>query len=283
MRTVTAGLVHKPRDKRNLKLGALITLPKLEELPDEFILETNEVKDQQDSDFCAAFASCLLSGLQEEVPLEPSYTFAVAKSYEPDLNSYGTSLYDILKAHTKVGAIEIKDSPFSLKDKDQQFLKDITNWPILRDKANVQKKQTYLEITGQYDHFDNIRASIWKFKDKRQGVLFGVDWAWPLSQVVMDNVLYNGSGHALSIIGHKKINGKDYLIIQNSYGKEAGENGKHYFSREVINTFVEKYGAFMMVDIPRDKVEYRIKNGCKLEDSWIVCFWKTFINFFKTI
>ncbi len=34
----------------------------------------------------------------------------------------------------------------------------------------------------------------------------------------------------------------------NSYSKTAGENGRHYVSREVVNFFVKRYGAMMFID-----------------------------------
>jgi len=50
---------------------------------------------------------------------------------------------------------------------------------------------------------------------------------------------------------------KQYLIIQNSYGKEAGENGRHYVSRKVVNYFVKRYGAMMFIDENPDTIKQK--------------------------
>jgi hypothetical protein len=52
------GLLPLPKDDRDFKLGALYTLPKLSEIPDAFELDVLGIKDQRDSDFCTAFATC---------------------------------------------------------------------------------------------------------------------------------------------------------------------------------------------------------------------------------
>ncbi|MEK7578266.1 MAG: C1 family peptidase [Patescibacteria group bacterium] len=151
----------------------------------------------------------------------------------------------------------------------RDFLANWENWPIELDrKAAIHLKQTYFKIVGPYDDFDNIRATMYKFRDKKQGVIIGVKWGWPLSQKILDTVPLDGFGHALAVIGWRTINGILYLKIQNSGDKTAGENGYHYVSREVINNFVGKYGAFTFVDVPRETVEYHLTYGVKLHWPW---------------
>lgn len=277
------GLKPLTKDNRDLKLGALTILPKLEELPSQFRLEGVKVKDQKASDFCSAHMSCTMSEFQEDVELEPSWSFAVSKILTEDPDSYGQNLRDAFKAHVKFGAINKDDSPFSLETKDDKFLRRIENWPDLFTKAEPYKKQSYVFITGQYDNFDNIRASLWRFRAEERAVGLGVVWSWPMSQVVMDEASDFGGGHAITCVGWETRDSKPYLIIQNSYGEGAGEKGYHYFSREVINKFVEMYGAGMFLDRPKDDLKYLAENNIKLEDNWLVGLFKVFWKWVKDL
>lgn len=245
------------KDRRDFRLGQYYELPKLEELPDEFIFPAFESKNQRQSDFCTAYTTCLLSELQDGVRLEPAWSFAVSKFISGDKDSWGQDLRTAFKAHTKYGAIEEEDCPYNVQSNPIAFLRDIKNYPTdLWGKALKHKKQSYFLVQGKYDAFDNIRASIWFFKDFKQGVGAGLLWAFPVDQAIIPNAkIRNGSGHALPYIGWKKIDGEIYLVARNSYGKSAGENGDFYLPREVVNQFAEIYGIFMMIDVSPEEVK----------------------------
>jgi len=126
-------------------------------------------------------------------------------------------------------------------------------------------------VSGQYDHYDNIRASIWHFRAKKQGVVLGIKWQWPSIDVILRGMEDFGFGHMIAGIGwdHRGIK------LQNSAGVNAGENGFHYMPREEVNHFVEKYGAYMLVDMDREDAEHMIYHGIKSSDNWFTGFIKT--------
>ena len=97
-----------PREEaeKDFKLGAFFTFPKLEELPTDFRLEGINIKQQYDSDFCAAFSSTLASELQEGVTLSPEWVFAKAKEKAGDVDGFGLTLKDVAKVHSDFGAPE---------------------------------------------------------------------------------------------------------------------------------------------------------------------------------
>ena len=117
----------------------------------------------------------------------------------------------------------------------------------------------------------------WKFRDKKQAVILGVRFGWPLEQYKLDTIPEDGFGHAMYAIGWDE----DGLIIVNSAGMRAGKQGVHRITREVINVFVPIYGAMMMVDLPVAQVKYMLDNNIREKNSWLTQLFKTVINLFK--
>lgn len=276
-----SGLLELPEDARDFALGAVFWLPELDTLPESHYSSAPlHVKDQGMSDFCTQYALCAASEWQENVQLEPSYTFAVAKDIQGDLDGYGCDLRSACKAQTSVGAIEVTESPYNITTKDATFLRNLECWPVdLKVKAAKHKKKSYFRITGPYDAFDNIRASIWLFRDKKQLPVIGVLWTWPSSQVKLDKPgSRNGGGHAILVRGWEG----DYLVLQNSYGVRAGDHGTHLMHRDLVNGFVERWGAFVLVDMDQEEAKDVIVTPDVYANTWSY-FFRSLFNSIKRL
>lgn len=263
------GLKILPRDKRDIKLGQVMTLPDISELPYEFRLIPFKIKRQIDfqgtnTDMCSAFSSTSCSELQENIELEPTWSFAVSKI--GDLKSWGNNLRNACKPHTKFGAIEKQESPYNLENKTADFVRNIENWPNLYNKAILHKKKSYVFVDGG---FNDIKAYIWKFKAEKRGVMIGLLWGWPLQDVIIDKESEQGFGHAVLAIGFQG----DYLIILNSYGEEAGDKGFHYIHKDIINNATNRYGAFAFVDMDAELLK---KETWTLYQKVLDLMWKLF-------
>lgn len=273
---VTHGLKKLQRDGKEFRVGALFQLPKIEELPKSFSLGTPFIEYQGDTDFCSGYATCGASGFQEGVRLNGQWSFAVSKMISGDIDAFGQDLKTACKVHTQYGAVETKgevDNPRDIKSYS----------PDLFTEALKHKKQTYLEVASFSDHFDTIKKFIWRFRDEKRAVVIGVEFGWPLTQVYMDTPV-TGGGHAMYIIGWDMINFKDYLVVVNSYGEQAGQKGLHYFGRDVINTYVQDYGAFAFVDMPREDVQYALDNNFKVDaGNWLSKLFKALAAFLKDL
>ena len=166
---IKGGLKPTKKDNRDFQLGKIITLPKLSELPKEFELEPLSIKDQGDTDFCTAFATCGMRELQEKKELNPYWSFAVSKIISGDPEEWGQDIRTALKSHIKYGAIEEKGVEYWRKEDHQgepieKIARYIENYPKeLFEKAKKHLAQSFFLVTGHYDHFDNIRASILVF------------------------------------------------------------------------------------------------------------------------
>jgi hypothetical protein len=247
------GLKELREDTRDLKLGAYKTLPNLSDLPKSYRLPFF-VKNQGDTDWCTAFATCSVSEVQEEVYLEPAYTFAATKYLSGGANEWGADLREACKAHQKLGALDINDVPPEFKTiPDEQKRLWFGVWSTVQDKAYKHRKASYFRITGQYDHFDNIRASLFLYQTP---IAIGIQFGYPLQQTLLGKIS-EGFGHAMTVIGFDE----QHLIVGNSYGTSTGDNGVHYITREVINHWIGKYGAFTFLDISPEEARKSMNHG----------------------
>jgi len=267
------GLRPLKQDKRDFKLGALFGLPALEDLPESFELTTPfPIKNQGNTDYCSAYASCGMSEIQEDVELCPEYSFALSKEISGDPEAWGQDLRSAVKAHVKYGAVPLRYTLETPKTANPRILSSYpTDYLTFAEK---HRKQSYFKVTGQYDSFDNIRASIFEHKSP---VILGVIWHWGLTDYILDGVATSGFGHALYCTGYDE----EGLIIVNSYGEKAGINGKHRMTRGVINAFIPRYGAIMMKDMPPeeaqqnfDMIEWSNASWLKKIIIWIKGLWK---------
>lgn len=285
IKRIPHGLNYTPEDSRDFKLGAVFILPKLSDLPTEFDnLGQTTVRDQTErdpnNDKCTEYAIGVGDEIQEGVLTNPDFSFAVAKDMSGNPEDFGQDLRTACLGHIKVGAIEQSEVPQGINVDDPKY-RYLKNWPPeLLPKAFKHKKESLWLITGPYDAFDNIRASIYKFfkEGKKQPVFFGTTFGWYPYQTFMDEPTQFGFGHAMAIKGWVKRNGKEYLKVQQSLGTKAGENGFQYFSREVVNDAFPKYKAFMLIDMSREDAEWYINNNIKENDNWIRVFYKMFLS-----
>lgn len=249
------GLNPLKKDRRDFRLGTIVKLPDLSELPDEFVLEDRPVKNQLNSpsgnDLCSAYGTTLMNEFQEGVELNPEWSFAAGKKISGKPDQWGQDMRTAMKAHKDYGAVEqaeIKEIP--------QNPRYLASWDKeLIDKARKHYKASYVSVVGQYDPFDDIRASIWYFRNEKRAVGLGFLWGWDFREKVLREVLDYGEGHFIVAVGWKKLDGETFIMIQNSAGTEAGENGKHLVSRKVINHFADKYGAMMFIDENPDEIK----------------------------
>jgi hypothetical protein len=261
--------LNKLKPDKDFRLGSIMRLPHLSAIPTVFVLGYPTVYDQKNSDFCGGAASAVAAELQENEPMSFEWIFAVAKKLSGDpVDSFGVDLRSICKAHTKVGALPRDKAPFSIDTHPIDFLRDIKNWPQeLLNYAASNRKKTFFRITGPYSAFDNIRAAMYLHK---VSAIIGVEFGWPLDQVAIDDLAVNGEGHAMAVLGWSE----DYLIVRNSFGEDVGENGNHYIHRDVIDANVETYGAFIMLDMDREDVEWHIDNDIYMDDPWYTALFK---------
>lgn len=272
------GLKELPQDDRDFALGKMVILPELEDLTKNLELPFI-VKDQGGTDYCSAYASCATSEVQEGLELEPAYSFAVSKKISGNKDSWGQDLRSAMKAHLE-GALPADVSRYNIKNQKDSFLRDIKNWGNLEVVTFIHRKKTFFSVSGPYDAFDNIRATLSK---TRTPVVIGIQFGYRLSEIYLNKVK-EGFGHAMTVIGYTKHeDGTDVLIVGNSYGDKAGHMGKHYITREVINYWVKRYGAYTFVDISKEEAQKNLERGITVDDNLFTRLIKTLTNWLRTM
>jgi len=267
--------LRKKTPSKDIRVGQLIDLPELKDIPKSLFLGKPFIKDQKDSAMCGACAGTYASELQEGVELSFEWQYAAVKKIEGNLDTWGSELRDVCKSLVKIGSLPKKKAPYSLNDAGEDFLKNIENWPKeLYLEAFPYRKKTYVSVEGKYEPFDDIRAYMTYFynRGEKRAVIFGLEWAWDLSRVYIDTI-EEGFGHAMCAIGFDG----NYLIVAQSAGEKAGDNGVHYIHRDVIDHYVKEYGAFALIDIDREVAEFHVATGSKMTDN----IWVQFIKSIK--
>lgn len=216
-----------------------------------------EMLDQYDLDFCAGYSSTEESSDLFAEVLDPYFGFAQIKRVRGEYISYGADLRDACKSLKSFGSILRSQAPYThgtglATDRERDFLANWKNYPSALDlTAQKYKIGSYYVVDGPYDFFDNVRMTIYQHRIERRGVVIGMNWRpeWTsaLHGVIPEAnyLVSSGAPHAVRYIGQKNINGKLYLILQNSWGTKFGDNGLFYFPRSVVNLeYKAGFGAF---------------------------------------
>lgn len=263
------GLLPTTPDEEDFLLGALYDLPDPKTLPEDFDLEDFPAQNQGLTGFCSGYGTAGMSSLQEGKVKHPTYAYALGQLINK--TEWGQQSRPAMKAHVTYGDIDLADAPdMTPQHHDEAFLRDIKNWPPeLLEKAKEGKKQSFFRVTGPYDAFDNIRGAIYYFREKRRAASAGIIWKWRMQDIFLPGANKDGTGHFTYYRGWKTVNGVPYLILRNSAGPEAGQNGDHLVGREEVNFYVKIFESFMFVDISKEDAKYYLSNGISPENSAI--------------
>lgn len=266
---IKPGLRRLEDDARDLHLGQLISWPKLSELPVAYSVQPFSIKNQLadgNDDFCASAAGTGMVEPKEEVELFYPFLFAAAKHEEGgDPDSWGLSFRDVGKALRKWGVPDVKDVPDSVKNLAPAARRRFENYPEeLRRAARAHAAKSFFFVEGPYDAYDNARAALWYFRDKKQQILFGVQWGWPLTDYELSGTP-EGFGHAMWMAGWNKG-----TVAINSAGKEAGRGGSHVLERASFNAYAKQFGTLMAVDMTPEEARAFIEAGVKIDSLKII-------------
>ena len=252
-RQIGGGLTELPSDDRDISVGAMYRL-----LPypnQSFIVAPPlKIKDQGDSDLCAAYTVTEVSEDQEGIELSPEFQFAMMKELEGDYTTWGANLRMAMKSAVKVGSITQANNPHKLAEKGRDFVANWKNYPPVHAMtAETHRKDYYMSAEGGKDPFDSIVRALWTFRNERRtvatGMLWRNEWTDAPQGIIPESYGAGAFGHAFKFFGQKFFGDKPYLMAQLSNGTEIGDGGIFYFPRSVVNNECT-FGNFMFKDLP---------------------------------
>lgn len=202
------------------------------------------------------------------------------------IGDYGISNRDLANTMRHIGALRMEDEVFSFKD-GRDVIQDPTKWPpldVLTLKAQDQVVGSVIWIIPHdgMDAFDTYRATLSKLNKmygKTHAAVFGLLWAWPMSQISIDNPSETGSGHDIPLYWAEG----DYAIALQSYGLSAGHEGEQKIHRSIINKWAQEYGMFVSIDATKEEIDAVKARGGKLNDPWLTNIVYTFVDVTKKL
>ena len=227
----TNGLYKSPYDGRDFHFNDLI-LANSVKVPDNYETETTPfIYNQGRSSMCAACAYNTIRFLQEKNQSQLEEAFSPTFNYanRPDNENFeGMYLRTVCKKGRE-GSI-----PYSI-------LPGFYTLPVAKIKFN-REKERYLEMAKpfaissfyQVSSREQIKTAIYTLKGVIAGVYVTDEFYNPRSGgyvIYNPNNPRNYGGHAIAVVGYKTDkDGKFWWRVQNSWGKEYGDNGRIWLS-----------------------------------------------------
>ena len=237
------GAIESPVDNRDIALSLVQPQIELRELPEAYLIPYNlRISDQNGFPHCVGYSSATMKEEKERreklpVDFDGDWIYNECKKID-GYSGKGTYLRVAMKVLKNIGAKPLGDS-------------NADNYKI-----------------GAYAKLDNISIEGLKKAIAENGtimVLFkGTNAGWSRSLKGYIRPPKTGEriwGHAVTLIGWNK----DYIIGQNSWGKDWGDDGLFYFNEN----YPIREGWAILVDLPSDfeftkKPEYTFLHDLKI-------------------
>src|SRR3990167_6781814 len=137
------GLNLLPKDERDIHLGSILALPKLEELPSVFSLGDTIIRNQEvdgNKDFCTAYGTVGMAYLEDSKEGSQEWIFAKSKELSGNTEGFGQNMRDAFKVWVKYGSPFREDVKVPVDPNDRRYINNYDS--TLNGEA--LKKQTYV-------------------------------------------------------------------------------------------------------------------------------------------
>lgn len=229
------------------------------EYPATFRLWTSDVKDQNTTSTCAAFALASLMETLAYYDTEDQHEFSTSWIYGYRLDNHfkgdGMITYEALEMLQKVGAVHSSLMPDNFNyNESKNMIENMKD--VCLEEAKNYKIKNYAVVEGT----NNIMRTL--FVDKSPVViscnLYSNFYRINTSGILPDKKdtdTFRG-WHTMLIVGWTTINDEIYFVVKNSYGTDWGDNGYCYIKASNEDKFFTTcYGVYDIENYP-----------CKLTD-----------------
>lgn len=250
------GCLPQSTDKRDWLWKARTQILNATNLPLEYEsqLDKKYIYNQELSNECVACAYCTLRLLQESEQSNLQEQFSPSFQYANRVQGQNYEGYDLRSVCKKgrEGSVLWKDFPnfYTYQKAHQIFEKN--KHELLNKAYPYRINSFYLAKTN-----NEIMTAIYLTK----GVLIGVNITDTFKTTKDGIINYSKNdeslgGHAICLIGWKKINNQYYWIFVNSWGNSWGDNGKGYISFKDLKQCAITDAYVLVDDINEHTIEY---------------------------
>jgi len=246
-----SGYVNLDQDDRDFKLGMFFGLLDYKPKSSKLLLDTLSVKDQDRFNTCVFNSITVGKEIDEGVICSVRSLVAYAQRNGMISGNGFSNLRDAQKCLRDWGIQEEKDIPDGNFCHSNDF-SGYVNTPLDQVKASHHKSKTFWSVSSKdeilkvLDDGRPVHAAMLWFTGYNQGGGFSYPW------LITKALGYAVGGHAIEIIGYNlNYQGREVFIIQNSYSKNWGDEGKFYVDMDFMVKEINRvgYGAYVNLDV----------------------------------
>lgn len=203
--------------------------------PQDYSFDAGLLMQDQNADLlplgCTGYAQTDVAGDEDKTEYDPEYTYSKTCYIEGHGEDVGCSIRNSLKVGQAYG----------MKKKGETD-----------DQALTHRRGAFFSVdkASGCDWFDSMRLAMRK---AQKPLSLGTQWfhEWESTPDGILTSLFvldpNAPWHNHVVCGEKVINGVPYLLGKSWQGKNYGDKGFHYFSRETFNKAFDVYGTCAFV------------------------------------
>jgi hypothetical protein len=249
--------------------------PDIHQLPREGLRRPRRpVEDQIMTLRCTAYAGAVAQGYIHGLRFHPDWQAKkIGQKQRRHVDEYGADPKAAMSSLRDDGSLLRDMTPISLETHGAPASGQWSAYPDTLDvKAKDFRALAYLGCDDAFDYFDDIRWALFKAYDPvtKKGAIvhaFGQwfsEWTYAPQGIVQEGYTGFTGYHAYLFVDWCTINGKLYLVAQNSAGIGTGDQGFLYFPREIVNREFSRWSTALKILTPMTKEQ--IENA-KREDT----------------
>ncbi|CAD2218035.1 hypothetical protein ADEAN_000552100 [Angomonas deanei] len=216
---------------------------------DSFCVCQREMTDRSshhDAELCCALTVASAMEDIEGIPIDPYMLFALARKLnDQEEKTIGVPLRSVCQAVCLVGCLSVDESPLKKPSRP-----DYVSWErwssqgeteALLHKAFSRRRQgVYIVDGSKQNAFKSVCTALWTFRAQKRCVLatveFSLSWLALTDGVVPEELNpTTGFNTCIKVTGMTHMGEQVYLILESTFGTQAGNRGVFYMNKEMFN------------------------------------------------
>lgn len=230
-------IIPSPKDKRDIKYtrtGTIATTTDIDLRPG-----LSSVRNQGSINCCFSFAgagiieSLMIQKTRAKYVISPSYNYYWTRIIEGTYpNNVGCYITTYMKSLYKYGFVWESLMPYRQVSAYSPDTKTVTTAMMAKELFLSRTEYQFVSPSLYLNALNNNKPIL-------LGIRINKSWYSVGKNGIIDNLDTSQGGHAVLLVGRKKLNDKQYGIIKNSWGEQFGDLGYCYipWSHLLSNSF----------------------------------------------